>query len=67
MSARTIIEGTGNTGLETAELGIERAARRPAKSVREPGLDLTCTKVAVDFQSITLNSADERIRLGCRH
>src|SRR5262245_31929154 len=63
MSARTI-DGPGNTGLDDTELGGDRAGRRPAKSVREPGLDLTCTKVAVDFQSISLNTADQRIRAG---
>ena len=40
------------------------ASRRSVTPLREPGLDLTCTKVAVDFQSISLNTADERIVTG---
>ena len=64
MSARTTIDGTGSIGLDDVGLDGDRAERRPAKSVREPGLDLTCTKVAVDFQSITLTTADERLRAG---
>ncbi|HEX6998921.1 MAG TPA: EAL domain-containing protein [Gammaproteobacteria bacterium] len=31
---------------------------------RQPGLDLICTKVAVDFQSMSVNTADERIKAG---
>src|SRR5262245_57688254 len=64
MSARTIIDGTGSIGVDDVALEGDRAERRPAKSVREPGLDLTCTKVAVDFQSITVTTADERLRAG---
>src|SRR6185436_20077952 len=64
MSARTISDGTGRIGLDDVGLEGDRAERRPAKSVREPGLDLTCTKVAVDFQSITVTTADERLKAG---
>jgi diguanylate cyclase (GGDEF)-like protein/PAS domain S-box-containing protein len=63
MSAR-IQDGTGGTGADEGASGIDRLARRPAKAGREPGLDLVCTKVAVDFQSITINTADERIVAG---
>src|SRR5690606_3400530 len=31
---------------------------------RGEGLDLICTKVAVDFQSITLTNAEERLKAG---
>ncbi|HEY8521992.1 MAG TPA: EAL domain-containing protein [Gammaproteobacteria bacterium] len=31
---------------------------------RQAGLDLICTKVAVDFQSMSVNTADERIKEG---
>jgi diguanylate cyclase (GGDEF)-like protein/PAS domain S-box-containing protein len=60
-----IQDGTGGDGFdEGVEASIDRTARRPAKAVREAGLDLTCTKVAVDFQSISLNNAEERITSG---
>jgi diguanylate cyclase (GGDEF)-like protein/PAS domain S-box-containing protein len=60
-----IQDGTGGEGLDDGgESSIGLPARRPARAVREAGLDLTCTKVAVDFQSITLNTADERIKAG---
>ncbi len=64
MSARTIGEGTGGSGLIEGERDIDLSVRRAPKAVREPGLDLICTKVAVDFQSITLTTAEERIRTG---
>src|SRR5262249_4102866 len=59
-----IDEGTGGDGLDdAAESAIDRPGRRTVRP-REPGLDLTCTKVAVDFQSISLNNAEERINAG---
>jgi diguanylate cyclase (GGDEF)-like protein/PAS domain S-box-containing protein len=64
MSARTINDGTGGESLEDVERSLEATARRAAKAVREPGLDLICTKVAVDFQSITIVNAEERLRAG---
>ena len=54
--------GEGAVG-EASESTIERPERRIART-REPGLDLICTKVAVDFQSISLNNAEERINAG---
>jgi len=57
-------EGIGGEGVEdAADAAIARPARRVTRT-REPGLDLICTKVAVDFQSITLSTADERINAG---
>ena len=51
--------------MEIAETETERSTtRRVVRGLREPGLDLTCTKVAVDFQSVSLNTADERIVAG---
>ena len=57
-------EGIGGEGVDNAaDTAIARPARR-AMRTREPGLDLTCTKVAVDFQSITHATAEERINTG---
>jgi diguanylate cyclase (GGDEF)-like protein/PAS domain S-box-containing protein len=57
-------EGIGGEGVDdSADTAVARPARR-AMRTREPGLDLTCTKVAVDFQSISLSTADERIKAG---
>src|SRR5215467_16043614 len=57
-------DGIGGEAVdETVDTSIARPARR-AMRAREPGLDLICTKVAVDFQSITLSNADERIKAG---
>ena len=64
MSARTIDEGTNNGRAPTGEIAEERPARRSGQSGREPGLDLICTKVAVDFQSITISNADQQIAAG---
>src|SRR5690606_31243843 len=38
--------------------------RRAAQLPRGYGLDLICTKVAVDFQSISLTNAEERLKSG---
>ena len=43
---------------------MQRLVRRAAIGSGEPGLDLICTKVAVDLQTINANTADERIRSG---
>jgi diguanylate cyclase (GGDEF)-like protein/PAS domain S-box-containing protein len=57
-------EGIGGEGVDdSADTALARPARR-AMRTREPGLDLICTKVAVDFQSITFSTADERINTG---
>ena len=51
--------------MDAADSDIDRSlSHRALKATREPGLDLTCTKVAVDLQSITLSSTDERIAAG---
>ena len=47
-----------------AESTIQRLIRTAAKRPGEPGLDLICTKVAVDLQSITPSNAAERIKGG---
>jgi diguanylate cyclase (GGDEF)-like protein/PAS domain S-box-containing protein len=57
-------EGIGGEAVDDAvDTSIARPARR-AMRTREPGLDLICTKVAVDFQSISLSNAEERIKAG---
>jgi hypothetical protein len=48
--------------LSLGSTGIEPSAGR--QICPQPGLDLTCTKVAVDFQSITITTAAERLRAG---
>ncbi len=52
---------------ESVDDEVDAAVARPGRRfsrTREPGLDLICTKVAVDFQSISLSNADERIKAG---
>jgi len=57
-------DGTGGDAAEEAsQPSIDRPERRFGRS-KQPGLDLICTKVAVDFQSISLNNAEERINAG---
>ena len=57
-------EGISGEGVEdAADAAVARPARRVMRT-REPGLDLICTKVAVDFQSISLSTAEERISAG---
>jgi diguanylate cyclase (GGDEF)-like protein/PAS domain S-box-containing protein len=51
-------------GADTADTLIRSAVRRDGKTARGPGLDLVCTKIAVDFQGITPSGADERIASG---
>jgi diguanylate cyclase (GGDEF)-like protein/PAS domain S-box-containing protein len=57
--------GDGAQGADkSAESTIQRLIRTAAKRPGEPGLDLICTKVAVDLQSITPSNAAERIKSG---
>jgi len=44
----------------TIQALIRRASKRPG----EPGLDLVCTKLAIDFQCIEEASADEQLKAG---
>jgi PAS domain S-box-containing protein len=53
---------TVGTGPE--ESTIQTLIRRVAKRSGEPSLDLISTKIAVDFQSITLETAEERLKSG---
>ncbi|MGD8339333.1 MAG: EAL domain-containing protein [Gammaproteobacteria bacterium] len=48
------------------ESTIQTLIRRASSQPGEPGLDLICTKVAVDFQCIDENSADERLAAGLK-
>src|SRR5262245_43311517 len=57
-------EGIGGEGVDdAADTAVARPARR-AMRTREPGLDLICTKVAVDFQISSRSTAEERINAG---
>src|ERR1700741_3819403 len=58
MSAR--VEGRTPSEPPSNERSVGRLQSRPAG----PALDLTCTKVAVDLQSITAATAAERIPAG---
>src|SRR5215471_16000399 len=59
-----IEDGVGEGAFDDVpESTIDRPERRITRA-REPGLDLICTKVAVDFQSISLSTAEERINAG---
>jgi diguanylate cyclase (GGDEF)-like protein/PAS domain S-box-containing protein len=61
----TTEEGVAGDNPPVAGLTSETASPRPARSNRgEPGLDLICTKVAVDFQSIAADRATEQITAG---
>ena len=51
------VERPGESTIQTL---IRRASNQPG----EPGLDLICTKIAVDFQCIDESSADERLTQG---
>jgi diguanylate cyclase (GGDEF)-like protein/PAS domain S-box-containing protein len=64
MSAR-VKDGTSAVDAgDTAAAVAGRPSRRTSQNAKEPGLDLICTKVAVDFQSITIVTAKERIVSG---
>jgi len=60
MSAR-IEDGSNATGRDN-ESASDRPLKRSPKGARAPGLDLICTKVAVDLQGIVAANAPERIR-----
>jgi diguanylate cyclase (GGDEF)-like protein/PAS domain S-box-containing protein len=62
MSARAE-DGAPLGRIEEAAFGERPAARSPGRAIG-PGLDLICTKVAVDFQSVTAETAAERIPAG---
>jgi len=62
MSAR-IEDGTDATGRDS-ESASDRPLKRSLKGARAPGLDLICTKVAVDLQGVVAANAAERIRAG---
>src|SRR5690606_1057109 len=62
MSARTETHEDEEDGSNNAAgTGMARPERRVTWPHREPGLDLTCTKVAVDLQSVTHENFEERI------
>ncbi len=63
MSAR-VQEGTGRDGLVGAGRADHRTRSPAGQGRARAGLDLTCTKVAVDFQSITIETPAERITAG---
>ncbi|HUF74088.1 MAG TPA: EAL domain-containing protein [Gammaproteobacteria bacterium] len=50
----------------TGESTIQTLIRRASKQSGEPGLDLVCTKIAVDFQCIDEASAGERLTAGLK-
>jgi diguanylate cyclase (GGDEF)-like protein/PAS domain S-box-containing protein len=65
MSARAE-DGTPLTRTDDGPFGERSLARSSGRGIVGPGLDLICTKVAVDFQSITAETAAERIAAGLR-
>lgn len=48
----------------TGDSTIQRLVRRAAVGSGEPGFDLICTKVAVDFQSMSVDNAERRLSQG---
>src|SRR5687768_8074663 len=62
MSAR-VEDRTGTPKADESSAG-ERPLTRLQIRAQKPGLDLTCTKVAVDFQGITRDTAEQRIAAG---
>jgi len=57
-------DGARGATINAADSTIQRLMHKAAKRPGEPGLDLICTKVAVDLQSMTVHNADERIKAG---
>src|SRR5690606_4562981 len=64
MSAMTETHDGETGGGEQEAVPMARPERRVPLGHCEPGLDLTCTKAAVDLQSVTAENAEERI-LAC--
>jgi diguanylate cyclase (GGDEF)-like protein/PAS domain S-box-containing protein len=58
--------GESRDVVRSGESTIQTLIRRASKQSGEPGLDLICTKVAVDFQCIDETSADERLSAGLK-
>ena len=52
----------GGAGESTIQTLIRHASRRPG----EPGLDLICTKIAIDFQTMDEGTADARLAAGLK-
>jgi len=55
-------ETAHDNSVDTGQSSVQRVAGRLAIGSGEPGLDLICTKIAVDLQSITLTTAEERMK-----
>jgi hypothetical protein len=56
---------TGARGVSgPADFAATGTGFRTRTGAGAPGLDLICTKVAVDFQAITSQTADQRIKEG---
>jgi len=51
-------------GSNPTESTIQTLIRRASKRSGEPSLDLVCTKVAVEFQSVNADTADSRFKSG---
>jgi diguanylate cyclase (GGDEF)-like protein/PAS domain S-box-containing protein len=56
-------EGPQQVDVVNEDSTVTSLVSRVAKQ-REPGLDLICTKVAVDFQSISVNNFAEKLKAG---
>ena len=53
-------------GERSVESTIQTLIRRASKRAGEPGLDLICTKIAVDFQTIDERNAEVRLKAGLK-
>ncbi len=57
-------DGAGQVDNQHDDSTVSLLIRKAAESGRAPGLDLICTKVAVDFQSVSINNFAERFKAG---
>jgi diguanylate cyclase (GGDEF)-like protein/PAS domain S-box-containing protein len=57
-------DGPGPVDAVNEDSTVSNLICQAAKPNREPGLDLICTKVAVDFQSISINNYGDRFKAG---
>ena len=57
-------DGTRGATDSPADSTIQRLIHRAAKRPGEPGLDLICTQVAVDLQSVTAGTVEQRLKAG---
>jgi diguanylate cyclase (GGDEF)-like protein/PAS domain S-box-containing protein len=63
-AAGKLYKGCDTVATRPPDSTIQTLIRRASKRSGEPSLDLICTKVAVDFQGVTLETVDARLKSG---